>query len=156
MSDPRATLCLPTPEATAALAAALGAWLRPGDTLLLSGGIGAGKTHFARALIRSLQDQPEDVPSPSFTLVQEYETRAGPLWHADLYRLNGPSDADELGLQDAFDIAICLVEWPERLAREAPASALSLDFAPGGSEAARRLSLTWTDPRWDAPVARSA
>ena len=66
--------------------------LKPGDTVLLEGDIGAGKTHIARQLIQSLQDRPEDVPSPTFTLIQTYDTRAGEIWHADLYRPGRGSD----------------------------------------------------------------
>lgn len=149
-------LPLPSPEATATFARRIGAGLRPGDVLLLSGGIGAGKTHFARSLIQSLLAVPEDVPSPTFTLVQVYDTAAGELWHADLYRLGGPDDCVELGLTEAFDTAICLVEWPDRLADLAPADALRLGFAEGGAEDARRLTLDWTAPRWDALLAEHA
>ena len=143
------TFDLPTPHATVTTAARIGSALQPGDTLLLEGGIGAGKTHFARALIQSLQDEPEDVPSPSFTLVQEYDTRAGPLWHADLYRLTGPDDIAELGLEEAFETAICLVEWPDRLGPLRPGTALTLAFAPGPTDSAREVQLRWTAPRWD-------
>lgn len=151
--DPRShELHLPTPEATAALARGFAPHLVPGDVLLLSGGIGAGKTHFARALIRALQDTPEDVPSPTFTLVQEYDTRAGPLVHADLYRLSGPDGVDELGLWESFDDAICLVEWPDRLGTEAPADALHLDFAVGADDESRDLVLHWQTSRWDGRI----
>ncbi|UYV37294.1 tRNA (adenosine(37)-N6)-threonylcarbamoyltransferase complex ATPase subunit type 1 TsaE [Rhodobacteraceae bacterium D3-12] len=143
-------LSLSSPNQTAELAARLGATLSPGDTILLSGGIGAGKTHFARALIQSLQTQPEDVPSPTFTLVQVYDTPAGELWHSDLYRLSQPDEVIELGLVDAFETAICLVEWPDRLGDFAPPGALSLAFALGLAEGERQLTLTWQDAGWDA------
>ncbi|CUH79531.1 tRNA (adenosine(37)-N6)-threonylcarbamoyltransferase complex ATPase subunit type 1 TsaE [Tropicibacter naphthalenivorans] len=146
-------LTLTSPEQTSALAARLGAMLHAGDVLLLSGEIGAGKTHFARALIQSLQDTPEDVPSPTFTLVQVYDTPAGELWHADLYRLSSPDECVELGLADAFDEAICLVEWPDKLEDLTPAAALSLRLADRAGDDTRQLTLTWTDPRWDSLVA---
>ena len=139
---------LQSPEATARLARDLGAWLKPGDTLLLEGDIGAGKTHFARALIQSLQDAPEDVPSPTYTLVQEYDTRAGPVVHADLYRLSGPSGVDELGLWDAFHSAICLVEWPDRLGAP-PQDALHITLFHAGEDR-RTATLQWSNPRWSA------
>ena len=121
------TVILGSESATSRFAAALGARLSAGDTILLEGGIGAGKTHFARALILSRLSVPEDVPSPTFTLVQTYETSDGTeLWHADLYRLTDPSELDELGLTDAFEEAICLIEWPDRLGSLRPASALTL------------------------------
>ena len=88
--------------------------LRAGDCVLLEGPIGAGKTHFCRALIRARLGREEDVPSPTFTLVQTYDADVE-IWHADLYRLSHPDEALELGLEDAFASAICLVEWPERL-----------------------------------------
>lgn len=142
--------------ATAALARALRPRLRPGDVIALAGPIGAGKTAFARALIQdalAAEGRREDVPSPSFTLVQAYDTAQGEIWHADLYRLSGPRDADELGLAEAFDRAICLVEWPDRLGTELPAQALTLTFAPEAVGDARGLTLTATDARWGPVLA---
>lgn len=152
MLVPPVQITLSSPQDTAALGERLGAQLHPGDTLLLTGGIGAGKTHFARALIQSLLAIPEDVPSPTFTLVQEYEGRNGPIWHCDLYRLGGPDDVIELGLLEAFETAICLVEWPERLEDLAPEAALSLAFADADEENARQLTLGWRDPAWAARI----
>ncbi|WP_226623957.1 tRNA (adenosine(37)-N6)-threonylcarbamoyltransferase complex ATPase subunit type 1 TsaE [Alloyangia pacifica] len=142
-------LSLPSPDATCALAATLAPRLRPGDVLLLIGGIGAGKTHFARCLIQSLLDEPEDVPSPTFTLVQVYDVPTGELWHTDLYRLSDPEQVVELGLTEAFDEAICLVEWPDRLADLTPAAALTLSFEVTGDET-RQVTLDWQDARWDS------
>jgi tRNA threonylcarbamoyladenosine biosynthesis protein TsaE len=100
--------------ATAELGARLSAELRPGDLVLLSGGLGAGKTALARAIIRILTGDPAlDVPSPSFALVQPYEANGQPLLHADLYRLREARETDELGLFDRPD-SIVLIEWPER------------------------------------------
>jgi len=149
MTSRRIVLTLPSPEATCALAHKLGAGLHPGDVLLLSGDIGAGKTHFARCLIQSLLKVPEDVPSPTFTLVQVYDTCAGDLWHSDLYRISGPDESIELGLTDAFETAICLVEWPDRLAELAPEDALHMAFEAAPEEDMRHLSITWTAARWD-------
>jgi tRNA threonylcarbamoyladenosine biosynthesis protein TsaE len=101
-------------DATAALGARLAATLEPGALVLLEGGLGAGKTALARAIIRTLTGDPRlDVPSPSFALVQPYETNGRPLLHADLYRIGHPREIDELGLFDRSD-AIVLIEWPER------------------------------------------
>lgn len=116
---------LPDEAATARLGRVFAGSLQPGDTLLLSGGIGAGKTHFARALIRARLGREEDIPSPTFTLVQTYDA-APDVWHADLYRLSHPDEVLELGLDAAFDTAICLVEWPDRLGGLAPENAVHL------------------------------
>ena len=121
-------MTLPSPDATAQLGRAVGQILSPGDTVLLNGEIGAGKTLFARALIQSRLALPEDVPSPSFTLVQTYDLGKAELWHVDLYRLTNPDDALDLGLEDAFQDAICLIEWPDRLGNFAPQDALHLTF----------------------------
>lgn len=143
------TVTLSSPEATAAFAQRIATTLKPGDCLLLDGPIGAGKTHFARNLIQSLQAEPEDVPSPTFTLVQVYETAAGEIWHADLYRLGSTDELEDLGLSEAFETAICLIEWPDRLGPAAPATALTLLFEPdAGNENMRRITLTSPDPRW--------
>lgn len=132
------------------MAVVLGKGLGPGDVILLSGSVGAGKTHFARHLIQSVLLEPEDIPSPTFTLVQVYETMAGPLWHSDLYRITSVHEIEELGLAEAFDTAICLVEWPDRLGDLAPTSALALELADGSTEDARILKASWSDPKWTA------
>ena len=94
-------------------------------------------------------DEPEDVPSPTFTLVQVYDVPTGELWHSDLYRLSDPDQVVELGLTEAFDEAICLVEWPDRLQDLTPAAALSLSFEVTGDET-RQVTLDWQDARWDS------
>ncbi|GGD21246.1 tRNA (adenosine(37)-N6)-threonylcarbamoyltransferase complex ATPase subunit type 1 TsaE [Sinisalibacter lacisalsi] len=141
---------LTSPEATARFGAALALRLKPGDTILLDGPIGSGKTHFARSLIQArlaADGAPlEDVPSPTFTLVQTYDTGKVEIWHADLYRLTHPDEIEELGLTDAFDTAICLVEWPDRLGDLAPENALTLSFTQGEDEDTRWLALDETSP----------
>jgi tRNA threonylcarbamoyladenosine biosynthesis protein TsaE len=140
---------LPDPDATAALGRALAGRLGAGDAVLLQGGLGAGKTHLARALIQSLLLVPEDVPSPSFTLVQTYGAGNLEIWHADLYRLAAAEEVAELGLDAAFGAALVLVEWPDRLGPATPPQALTLRFAdiPGGPDEARRVTLLPAGPR---------
>lgn len=129
-------LFLPTEAATRALAQRLAALLAPGDTILLSGPLGAGKSAFARALIRArLHDPAAEVPSPTYTLVQIYGEGEDAVWHADLFRLSDPAEAAELGLAQAMEEAICLIEWPDRLGPVRPPGALALDLAPLPGEA---------------------
>lgn len=148
MSRQSAKIDLPSPEATGRLAADFGTLLNAGDVLLLSGPVGAGKTHFARHLIQGLLCVPEDIPSPTFTLVQTYQTTGPEIWHADLYRLNDSSEIIELGLSEAFETAICLVEWPDRLGDMAPSNALLLKLEPGEEEHRRRLTVSWEAGDW--------
>ena len=133
---------------TKCLARRIGQLLVPGGVIFLRGEIGAGKSFFARALIQSLQDMPEDVPSPTFTLVQTYITKIGEIWHADLYRLNTSSEIDELGLLEAFESAVTLVEWPEILSKVAPPSSLYLDFKVQRDGLTRELSLSSKFADW--------
>ena len=142
---------LPNPAATERLAAIIAAEARTGDAILLSGDLGAGKTHFARAFINALSAAPEEVPSPTFTLVQTYDVQskggAAEIWHFDLYRLKSPEETFELGIEEAFAEGIVLVEWPDRLGYLTPREHLEirLQIAPDG--AARRAALRAT-PRW--------
>ncbi|MCX7565871.1 tRNA (adenosine(37)-N6)-threonylcarbamoyltransferase complex ATPase subunit type 1 TsaE [Sulfitobacter sp. F26169L] len=147
------TTTLTAPDQTAILAQRLGQHLQAGDTILLTGDVGAGKTHFARALIQSLLAAAEDVPSPTFTLVQVYDAASGTeIWHADLYRLSDHSETDELGLVDAMDQAICLIEWPDRLGALCPEDALDITLATTDAENARTLTAKWSASRWDAKL----
>lgn len=125
-------LDLPDPEATEALGRKLAMRARPGDVILLEGPIGAGKSCLARAFIRARLGREEEVPSPTFTLVQVYEAEGTEIWHADLYRLTHPDEIWELGLDDAFTAAICLVEWPDRLGAHIPPDALRLRLEAAG------------------------
>ncbi|WP_121060978.1 tRNA (adenosine(37)-N6)-threonylcarbamoyltransferase complex ATPase subunit type 1 TsaE [Chachezhania antarctica] len=147
-------LSLGDEAATTTFAQTLATRLAPGDCLLLGGPIGAGKTHLARALIRSYLGTDEDIPSPTFTLVQTYGPPEDEIWHADLYRLGDTSEIEELGLTAAFDTAITLIEWPDRLGPLAPADALTLALVPGkptsldADDAPRALRLSWSAPKW--------
>ena len=147
------TFTLADAGATAALAAAIAPRLGAGDFLGLSGGLGAGKSLFARALIGTrlaALGRSEDIPSPSFTLVQVYDLDTVELWHADLYRLGAIDEIAELGLEDAFATAICLVEWAERMGPALPARRLdlTLGFLPGAEEG-RLARISPVGEGWD-------
>lgn len=153
MTQHRAAFSSNSPDETAQLASKLGAVVRAGDTILLEGEIGAGKSHFARALILSRLAEAEDVPSPTFTIVQVYDLPDCELWHADLYRLGDPDQVVELGLIDAFDSAICLIEWPDRLDDLRPADALTLTLDDPEKTDRREITFTWTNPVWTDRIA---
>lgn len=132
MTKPHAvTAFLPAEDDTAELGRWLASKLVAGDAVLLEGPIGAGKSHLARALIRARLRRMEDVPSPTFTLVQTYQADVE-IWHADLYRLSHPDEVAELGLEDAFSQAICLIEWPDRLGHLTPAHAIRITLSASG------------------------
>ena len=139
---------LKTEIATRKFACALGAVLARGDIVLLRGDIGTGKSFIARAVIQSLQEQPEDVPSPTFTLVQTYETYVGEIWHADLYRLSSVAEVEELGLLEAFNSAICLIEWPDILGPLLPEKALQIDLSYAFKNEARQIALHYEERFW--------
>lgn len=146
------SLTLSSEDETARLARKLAPNLRGGDTLLLEGAIGAGKSFFARSLILSLLEVPEDIPSPTFTLVQTYDAPNFEIWHCDLYRLTSPYEAQELGLEDAFETAVCLIEWPDRLGDLAPKDAVLLTLEATETPHMRRATLSATSPRGCAVV----
>jgi tRNA threonylcarbamoyladenosine biosynthesis protein TsaE len=151
-------LFMSSPDATAALARRLAPQLRAGDVILLEGPIGAGKTHFARALISARLERAgraEDIPSPTYTLVQTYDDGTTEIWHADLYRLTGPGEVVELGLSDAFDTAICLVEWPDRLDPGDAPLALRLNFSTVDDENARTIRVSGGSDRLRGILAKA-
>ena len=131
---------LPDEAATAALAARISALAATGDIIALKGDLGAGKTTFARHFIRACGSA-EEVPSPTFTLVQVYEVGDAAIWHFDLYRIKSPEEAWELGIEDAFAEGISLIEWPERLGRLLPRRRLEIELRFGGRPEARRAVL---------------
>lgn len=138
-------ILLPDLAATERLAARLARLARPGDAILLEGPLGAGKTALARAFLRAASGDPAlEVPSPSFTLVQEYETGLGMVRHFDLWRLDGPGAMEELGWEDARD-GIVLVEWPDRLGTLAPADALVVRLEPLADDARRAELSGWPE-----------
>lgn len=147
-SDPdRITVENATEEALGALAGRLAPLLEAGDIVALSGPLGAGKTSFCRALIRAATGhREEEVPSPTFTLAQPYESNRGlTIWHFDLYRLETPEEALELGIEDAFIEGASLIEWPGNLGALLPADHLgvALDFAD--AKGRRNIALSGGD-----------
>ena len=127
------SVALPDEHATQRLAVDIANSLEPGDLVTLSGDLGAGKTTFARAVIRYLAGDPSlEVPSPTFTLMQTYDLRQFPLVHADLYRLSGSAELAELGFDDLPDGAVVLLEWPDRAAGFLPSDRIdvALTLAP--------------------------
>lgn len=140
LNPPFASVVLADEAATAAFAAALAPCLRAGDVVALGGTLGMGKTALARALVRTLVGAEIDVPSPTFTLVQHYEAQRNgaslPIWHADCYRLHHAEEAVEIGLEEALQHALCLIEWPERIAAFLPAATLWLTLEAGSTPTA--------------------
>ncbi|WP_232831543.1 tRNA (adenosine(37)-N6)-threonylcarbamoyltransferase complex ATPase subunit type 1 TsaE [Pseudogemmobacter bohemicus] len=130
-------ILLPDEEDARRFGARFGLCLRPGMTVLLEGPVGAGKSHLARAAIRAMAGAEIDVPSPTFTLVQTYETRAGEIWHSDLYRLSDIGEVEELGLAGAIGQDILLIEWPDRLGVYTPSDAIRVTLSYEGE--GRRL-----------------
>lgn len=132
-------------DATMRLGAELAGKARAGDVITLSGPLGVGKTALARGFLAALGHDGE-VPSPSFSIVQPYEDLDPPVWHVDLYRIEDPSELDELGLDSAAE-AVLLVEWPERAGNEVwpEALSLSLDFGPNDY----RILTVGVPPSWE-------
>ncbi len=117
--------------------------LKTGDVITLAGGLGAGKTVFARALVNALAPSEEEVPSPTFTLVQVYDRQSPAIWHFDLYRLEKQSEVAELGWEEARREGVAVIEWPDRLGSLLPRDRLeiTIEFAPD-SDAARVVTFT--------------
>lgn len=143
----RFDLPLPNLPATERLAAAIGDVLKPGDVVALWGGLGAGKTTFARALLSHLAGHELEVPSPTYTLVQTYDLPIGSVFHFDLYRLNTPDDLDELGWEETDD-GIALMEWPGKAGPRLPAWRLDISMEIDGD--GRRASLEPQGEDWQA------
>jgi tRNA threonylcarbamoyl adenosine modification protein YjeE len=139
----RMTVTLSDLAATAALGAAVAQRLARGDVVLLQGDLGSGKTTLARAILTALGVD-ETVPSPTFTLVQAYDTPHLGVSHYDLYRLKRASEMDELGLEEALEDGAALIEWPERAEGRLPADALVIHLHADGE---RRAALDGP-PRW--------
>ncbi|WP_184156926.1 tRNA (adenosine(37)-N6)-threonylcarbamoyltransferase complex ATPase subunit type 1 TsaE [Sphingobium lignivorans] len=148
------TRALAGPEDTQAAGEALAGQLRPGDVLMLEGGLGAGKTTLARGLLRGLGFT-GDVPSPTFAILQGYEPpeTALPLAHVDLYRIEEEGELEELGLDDWLSEGVLVIEWPDRLGGRYAGNALALTIEPsgeGGRVLTARLPRSW-ESRWPFP-----
>jgi len=135
--------------ATVSFARALARLAEPGDVIALRGTLGVGKSVFARAFIRQLTSPLEEVPSPTFTLVQTYEGvmvegEAAELYHYDFYRLENADDAYELDIEEAFSDGISLIEWPERIEALLPSDHLEVKISQGEREGSRQLVLEAT------------
>ncbi|MFC3694550.1 tRNA (adenosine(37)-N6)-threonylcarbamoyltransferase complex ATPase subunit type 1 TsaE [Chenggangzhangella methanolivorans] len=142
-ASPEWKLPLPDEAATQALADLIARALKPGDLVTLGGELGVGKTTFARALVRARAGDPElEAPSPTFTLLQTYDLPRGPIVHADLYRLSGPDELEELGWDEAGDDAIVLVEWPDRLGPVLPPDRLQIELSLADQPTARTAAIT--------------
>ena len=149
-----AAIDLPDLSAMEALGARIAALLAPGDVVSLQGDLGAGKTTLARAIISALGHEGE-VPSPSFTIIETYEHLVPPLVHADFYRLEHPSEAEELGLDDYREGAALIAEWPAKaggFGHEAGCLAITLEFRDEtgglGRKAIARPGQAWLG-RWE-------
>lgn len=142
------TVTIADEAAISALARAIAILARPRDVITLAGTLGAGKTAFARAFIAARGGGAE-VPSPTFTLLQVYDTADAAIYHFDLYRLENPEDAFEIGIEDAFADGISLIEWPDRLGRYLPRERLDITINQGTRETERRFdfaaSANWID-----------
>ena len=129
------------------LATKIATQLNPSDTILLHGQIGAGKSVFARTVIQTLCPHEAEIPSPTFTLIQTYDAEKFTIHHCDLYRLGGPDQCYELGLEDALDADVCLIEWPEKLGTLTPKNALNLSITVD-DDTHRSITVDYADPRW--------
>jgi len=138
------SILLEDQNATRALGLRLAKALKAGDVVCLQGDLGAGKTTLARSVIAAICDV-DDAPSPTYTIIQTYETSDDiPLWHVDLYRIEESGELEQLGLEDAFDEAISLIEWPERLGAGVPENRLevSLITPDDGLDTSRQARIT--------------
>lgn len=150
----RFDLYLADERQTARLGATLAPLLGPGDTVLLRGDLGAGKSALARAAIGAALEDPEvEIPSPSYTLVNIYEIARGQIWHADLYRLSGDAEElEQLGLDDAIGAALVFIEWPERLGSTVPERRLEIALS-APHEGGRDVVVTLFGAGWDGIAA---
>ena len=146
---PNLTHHLKSEDQTNAFGSRLARALGPGDLVTLTGPLGVGKSHLCRAIIRAVLNDPvAEVPSPSYTLVNTYNVGTPEIWHADLYRLGDASELTEIGLEDAVDHALVLIEWPDRWPDLPPRRLdLTLAFSDGDR---RRVDVQPSGPGWNS------
>ena len=154
MNRPMPELRLPTASDTAALGVRIASLLQVGDAVCLEGPLGAGKSVLARGLVRALTSGDEEVPSPTFTLVQLYDGAAFPVSHLDLYRLKSREEAWELGIDEALITGAVVIEWPQRLEGALPPDRLEIALAPDPSAAEGRLARIGGFGSWTGRVDR--
>ncbi len=134
---------------TEALAVRLAQMSEPGDVIALKGNLGMGKSVFARAFVRALTSEQEEVPSPTFTLVQMYEADVGEVYHFDMYRLEQPDDCLELGVEEAFSDGVCLVEWPDNIGPYLPWDSLMIEIIHDESDEQARWMEINAAGKWE-------
>ncbi len=135
-------LDLPNQSATETLGVQLSTVVNSGDIIFLHGTLGIGKSVLARAFIRAYCKTNEDIPSPTFTVVQTYDMGPVPVFHFDFYRLETADEVLELGIEEAFSTGISLIEWPELLGESTPSDRLEIQIMPGNNETSRKTRLT--------------
>ncbi|OSQ49986.1 tRNA (adenosine(37)-N6)-threonylcarbamoyltransferase complex ATPase subunit type 1 TsaE [Thalassospira alkalitolerans] len=149
------TVAVGDQNGTEILAGQLAACAKPGDVILMHGTLGMGKSAFCRAYIRAFANNPhEEVPSPTFTLVQVYELDPVPVWHFDLYRLSDPEEVHELDIEDAFADGVSLIEWPDRLEYLTPENRLDIHIEPGSNVDGRVFQLIPHGEDWENRIAK--
>lgn len=149
---PSFNVSLPTPAETESLGRVLAGLCAPGVQFCLEGPLGAGKSTLAGVMIEQVCGPQDNIPSPTFSLVQPYQTYAGhEIWHMDLYRLAVAEDALALGIEEAFFEATCLIEWPERLAEYIPSSAITVSLLITG-DTSRRADIS-APPDYESQLA---
>lgn len=141
------TIIVSNEAETSSFAAQIAQQANPGDVILLEGELGMGKTAFARGFIQSItHNNSEEVPSPTYNLLQTYDSPKGPVWHFDLYRLRSPDEIYELGWEDCLGSGILLIEWPENLGTHRPKDCITIHIEAIPNKPASR-NITFTDQR---------
>lgn len=143
-----------TIQQTVYIAEILAEVIRPGDTVLLYGEIGSGKTFFSRAMIQKMMEKQgavvEDIPSPTFTIVQIYDTLVPSVWHLDLYRISNPDEIIDLDLENALEKHVCLIEWPQNMGLHVPERNISITLEEIlGSDDVRNIDFEFYGTGWE-------